>query len=212
DGGNPTATAAPPNPATLPAPNGDFSDALVGQIVDNQIWDRADLATLIARRGWSTDAFEATVNAARRASPAGSLLAAFAVRAAAVFGRHAPQRTALPGNMRYLGTERHAGAYSEDWDTNDTLGSYTLSSYDKDGTVDLDNVYSSIAPGVTLVFVDDATVIFATVAKVRTVSRSLYAMSARVSNVSLTDYFGDLGSLHPRTTEVYIQDAQVALA
>src|SRR5262249_19748366 len=149
DGGNPTAPANQPNPATLPAPNGDFSDALVGQIVDNQIWDRADLATLIARRGWSTDAFEATVNAARRASPAGSLLSAFAVRAAALFGANAPQWTALPASMRYVGTDGHAVPYSEDWDTNDTLGSYTLSSYDKDGTVDLDNVYSSIAPGVT---------------------------------------------------------------
>jgi uncharacterized phage protein gp47/JayE len=214
DSGNATAMAALPSPATVPAPNGDFSDELVGKIVDKQVWDRADLATLIARRGWSTEAFEATVNAARQSTPAGTLLSAFAVRTAALFGANAPQWNALPPSMRYVGTapDDDPVPYEEDWDTNNTLGSYSLSSYYNDNTVDLDNAYSSIAPGVTLVFVDGTTVITAVVAKVRTVSRSLYAISARVSNVSLTDYFGDLGSLHPRTAEVYVQDAQLALA
>jgi hypothetical protein len=219
DGGSAAVASAMPVQATLPAPSGDFSDTLVGQIVDGKIWDRADLATLIARRSWSVDAFEATVNAKRQASGPGANLSAYAVRTAALFGHNAPLWDSLPPTLRYDYTATEISSspsvmapYKVSWDDSktDTLSTYPLSTYQKDGTIDLDNVCPSIVPGTVLIFVDGKIVVTASVKSVRTVSRSLYAMGGRVTNVLLTAALSS--DLHPRTTAVYIQDAPIALA
>jgi hypothetical protein len=230
DGGVISSKSNPLIAAIVPAPAGDFSDALVAQIVDGQIWDRDDLATLLTRRKWSMDAFEAAVNAARQTVPAGPRLSAFAVRPAALFGHNAPLWNSLPPTMRYAFTDtvtytdasgkavRPPTPYAESWDGHDghaTLGTYSLSSYSRNGSIDLDNVYPSVAPGVLLVFVDNdgATVITATVSSASAVSRSLYAINGRVTNVMLANVRGgSLGDLNPRTASVFIQDAAIALA
>jgi hypothetical protein len=226
DRGTGAAAASVPAPATLPAPSGDFSDDLVGQIVNGQIWNRDDLATLITRRSWSIDAFEATVNAARQAAPAGANLSAFAVRPAALFGHNAPLWNSLPPTLRYAHTDTttysdSAGndvtppiPYLDSWDDDVTLGIYPPSTYNNTGgTLDLDNIYPSIAPGVALVFVDGSTAVTATVSTVSIVSRSLYAISGRVTNIGLSGVSGgNLADLHPRTTAVFIQDVPLALA
>ena len=218
DGGAAPSSGISLFPPTNPPPSGEFGDALVDQLVHRALWDRADLATLIARRSWSVDAFEATVNAKRQAAPAGASLSAFSVRAAALFGANAPLWGSLPATMRFdyadtFGTKQSVTApYKESWDIHDTLASYTLSTFYNHQTIDLDNVYSSIVPGVTIVFVDGATVVTAKVTKVQTVSRSFYAMSGRVSNLTLSNASGDLGQLHPRTTTVFIQDTPITLA
>jgi hypothetical protein len=220
DGGSAATAQAAPAPASLPAPSGDFSDTLVGEIVDGQIWDRDDLATLIARRSWSMDALEATVNAKRQASGPGANLSAYAVRTAALFGHNAPSWSSLPPTLTlkygFWNGSTHdpiTPPYGESWDSNDTLASYSGSTFNHDGSIDLDNGYPSVAPGVVLVFADGGAQITAVVSSVRTLSRSLYAMNGRVTNVSLSVLSGPgLGSLHPRTTAVYIQDAPIALA
>jgi hypothetical protein len=220
----PTATLAP---ATIPAPAGAFSDALVAKIVDGQIWDRDDLATLIARRDWSMDALEASVNAARQANPAGDNLAACKVKQASLFGHNAPAWGSLPPTMRYTfkdsNTYYDSGGvaftpsppYLESWDAHATLGSYTQNSYMLESTFDLDNVYPSVAPGVTLMFVDPAhgLAVSAVVRAVKTASRSIYAITGRVTNVTIDGSIASgLANLSPRTTTVYIQDAPVPLA
>ena len=219
DGGGPPTPPAALMPAIVPPP-GDFSDALVGQIVDGQIWDRDDLATLIARRDWSMDAFEATVNAARTAAALGTGLTAFAARQAALFGHNAPLWTSLPPTLRYSYVDSATGVtidppYEESWDDFGTLGGYSLSSYNQYNSIDLDNVYATIAPGVTLVFFDSlgSTQTFAAqVAMVNTVSRSLYALSGRVTNVTLSGDISALANFSPRTTAVFIQDTPISLA
>jgi hypothetical protein len=220
DGGGSPAPLAPLILAVVPAPPGDFSDMLVGEIVDGQIWDRDDLATLIARRNWSMEAFEATVNAARQATPLRPGLTAFAVRQAALFGHNAPLWNSLPPTMRYNYTDSATGIfvqapYQESWDDTGTLKGYSLSSFNVNGSIDLDNVYPSIAPGVTLVFFDSlgqTQTVTAQVATANTVSRTLYAISGRVTNVTLNNVSGDLGTFSPRTTAVFIQDTPMALA
>jgi hypothetical protein len=220
DGGGPPSPPAALVPAIVPAPAGDFGDALVGQIVDGQLWDRDDLATLIARRSWSMDAFEATVNAAREAASLGSGLTAFAVRQAALFGNNAPLWNSLPPTLRYPYKDRATkiqidATYGESWDALGTLGAYSLSSYNQDGSIDLDNVYASVAPGVTLVFFDSlgqTQTFIAHVATASTVSRSLYAISGRVTNVTLVEGISPLATFSPRTTTVFIQDTPIALA
>jgi hypothetical protein len=222
DSGSAAAPPAALAQATLPAPSGDFSDTLVGQIVDGKIWDRADLATLIERRSWSTDAFEATVNAKRQASGPGANLSAYAVRTAALFGHNAPLWDSLPPTLRKnykfttdSGDVTITAPYALSWDVFDEIGEYPYASYAIDGTVDLDNVYPSVAPGTTLILVDGTARITAVVTAVRTVSRSIYAMNGRVTNVSLnlvSSVGGALGWLSPRTTIVFIQDSPIALA
>jgi len=211
DGGGSPVPPAPLIPAVVPAPPGDFSDDLVAEIVDGQIWDRDDLATLIARRNWSMEAFEATVNAARQAAPLHPGLTAFAARQAALFGHNAPLWNSLPPTLRYNYTDSATGIsvqapYLESWDDTGTLEGYSLSSF-HNGSIDLDNVYPSIAPGVTLVFFDSlgqTQTVTAQVATANIVSRTLYAISGRVTNVTLTNC--------PRTTTVFIQDTPIALA
>ena len=220
DGGGSPTPPAPLLTAVVPAPPGDFSDYLVGKIVDGQIWDRDDLATLIARRNWSMDAFEATVNAARQAKPLRPGLTAFTARQAALFGHNAPLWNSLPPTLRYPYKDSATGVqvpapYAESWDATGTLGGYSLSSFHVNGSIDLDNVYPSIAPGVTLVFFDSlgqTQTVTAQVATASTVSRTLYAISGRVTNVTLTGVSGDLGNFSPRTTTVFIQDTPIALA
>jgi len=220
DGGGLPSPPAALIPAIVPPPPGDFSDALVGKIVNGQIWNRDDLATLITRRSWSMDAFEATVNAARAAAPLGAGLTAFAVRQAALFGHNAPLWASLPPTLRYSYKDRATKLtidppYEESWDDLGTLGGYSLSSYSQHNTIDLDNVYPSVAPGVTLVFFDSlgATQTFtAQVAAVSTVSRSLYAISGRVTNVTLVGDISALATFSPRTTTVFIQDTPIGLA
>jgi hypothetical protein len=219
DGGGSPSPPAPLVPASVPPPPGDFSDTLVGEIVDGQIWDRDDLATLITRRTWSMDAFEATVNAAREAAPLGTGLTAFAVRQAALFGHNAPLWASLPPTLRFSYKDRATKLtidppYEESWDAIGTLDGYSLSSY-HNGSIDLDNVYPSVAHGVTLVFFDSlgATQTFtAKVDTVSTVSRSLYSISGRVTSVTLVGGVSALANFSPRTTTVFIQDAPIALA
>jgi predicted phage baseplate assembly protein len=220
DGGGTPTPPPSPIPATASPPQGDFGDKLVAEIVDGQIWDRDDLATLIARRDWSMDAFEATVNAAREAATVGASLQAFAVRQAALFGHNAPLWDSLPPTLRYSYTDSATKVqidppYKVSWDSAVTLGGYVLSSFKQYNSIDLDNVYSSIAPGVTLVFFDSrgsTQPLTAQVATVNTVSRSLYGLSGRVTNVTLAGDISALGDLSPRTTTVFIQDAPLALA
>jgi uncharacterized phage protein gp47/JayE len=193
-----------------------FGDVIVQQIVAGFGWDHDQLATAILREQWSTDAFEASVNAQNAAARAGTDLSAFTVKTAALFGNNAPLWAALPVSLTQAATATTpAGVYSEDWDTGDTLGSYTGSSYYSGSQIDLDNVYASAVPGATVIFSDYATstTIAATIASSVVVTRTIYALSARVTSITVTvdASGGDPGSLHPRTTAVFIQDARLPL-
>jgi hypothetical protein len=218
EGGSPPATLVPPPPATIPAADGPFGDELVGKIVNQQSWDRDELATLIARRSWSVDAFEATVNAARQANPAGDALTCHAVGSgAALFGHNAPPWTSLPPIMRYQYTDTATQktvdpAWEANWDGT-TIGTYALSSWHQNTTIDLDTVYPSVVGGLTIVFIAGSTVITARVSGAQVVSRAAYGMTARVTNIALAEASGgDPGTLDPRTTAVFVQDAAIPLA
>jgi predicted phage baseplate assembly protein len=219
DGTQQPAPGPPPVPATTPPSDDLFDDALVGEIVDGQIWDRNDLATLIARRNWSIDAFEATVNAQRQANPAGTALSCYTVRSGvSLFGHNAPAWASLPPILIYAYQDQATNkpitpAWVDDWDTDNTVGTYTLSSYYIDTTIDLDNVYPSIVPGVWLALTMPGTSITGQVQAVRTVSRAAYGMTARVTNVALMNVQGgDLSTLNPRTTEIFVQGSALPLA
>lgn len=217
DGGAaPSAPPAPPTANPVWAPAGAFSDALVAETIDGLDWAAADLDTLIVRQGWSTDAVEAAINDSRTPAVAGSALSAWTVRPAALFGASAPRWDSLPPIFRFAyldaATQQNIPPiYASNWE-GATVG-YPGSAWATDGTLDLDNIYAAAAPGARIVFVDGATTITAIIAKVRTLTRSLYSVTARVTNVALQGVSGGgLGSLHPRTTAVYIQDAPMALA
>jgi hypothetical protein len=239
DGGSAPSLADAPVPAPTPAPAGTtMTDTLVGQIVDGYVWNRDDLETLIARRSWSMNDFEATVNAARWKSPAGPALTAYAVKSnAALFGNNAPFWGSLPYSMRVDYTDPNTGdtvtaPYSEQWDTfggvagHDTL-TYGPSSFNLDESIDLDAVYPAAVPGATVVFFDtiDSLTITATIETSTAVSRALYAMSGRVTSITLSNvmysvggpFFPSangtvLGFLHPRIAAVYISEAALDLA
>jgi hypothetical protein len=179
-----------------------FTDTLVWSIVSLVSWDRDLLATVIAREGWSIDDFEASVNAHTSAAPAGTILSAFTAKTAGLFGNTAPLYAALPTVL--------ATAYPYNWDSLNTLGSFTDSSWNAAGLIDLDGVYPAAVPGATIVFVDGGTIVSAKIVTSAIVSRSLYALNARVTTVSVTPATG-IGGLHQRTTAVYIQDAAVPL-
>jgi hypothetical protein len=231
DTGSAPAPPDPNSPAKLPAASGDLNDATISQIVDRQIWDRDDLATLIERRTWSMDAFEATVNNARMALPEGPSLIAYTVRSGALFGHNAPLWGSLPPILRYQYSDTTFSPpktitppYTEQWDKDGsnagdtTLGTYQLSSYYINSSIDLDNVYPQAVPGAFAVFVDHATspntVVTGIIDTATVVSRSLYAMTGRVTTLTLVSGStkGNPGSLHPRTTAVFISDMPVPLA
>lgn len=206
------ATSYPANGSFMPN-NDPFGDVIVQQIVAGYGWDHDQLATAITREQWSTDAFEASVNAQNFAAPAGTDLSAFTVKTAALFGNNAPQWAALPASLTQ--STAPVGVYSEDWDSDNTLGTYRGSSYYANLQIDLDNVYASAVVNATVVFCDysSAATIVGTIASSVVVSRTIYALSARVTSITVNveTVGGDLGSLHPRTTAVFIQDAALPL-
>ena len=220
DGGSLPAAAPSLPPATIPAPDGPFGDALVREIVGGQIWDRDDLVALIARRSWSADAFEATVNSFSRASPAGGELTCYTVRSGlALFGHNGPPWSSLPPVLRFQyktdSTFTTPQTIDPTWETSwdgATLGSYALSSFKADGTIDLDNVYPSIVAGLIIVFVQSSTIITARIAGVRSLWRAAYGMAARVTNLTLSGIDGDPSGLDPRQTEVFVQNDVISLA
>ncbi len=186
-----------------------FSDTIVQQIVGGYGWDHDLLATAILREQWSTDAFEASVNGQNAAAPAGTDVTAFTVKSAALFGNSAPLWAALPSSLTGAGA-----VYEENWDADDTLGSFTGSSY-YTGWIDLDNVYATAVVGAAVVFFDYATStrIAATITGSVVVTRTIFAQSARVTSITVAvdASGGDPGALSMRTTAAFIGDAALPL-
>jgi hypothetical protein len=206
-----SAIAFGPNPFV---PNNDpFSDAEVAKIAAASGWDRDALATVIAREQWTIDAFEASVNAANAAVPAGSDVSAFAAKSAALFGNNAPLWSTLPGVL--TGNPAPASpptsyAYPTNWDDPTTNTLATFYGLGWPGAIDLDSVYGSAVPGAAIVFVDGATILAGTIQTAAVVTRNAYALTGRLTSITVT-VDGDPGTLHPRTTAVYVQDAALPL-
>jgi len=209
-------TAITSYPAGTFEPDDDaFSDALVASIVSGASWDLDLLGTVIARETWSPEDFEASVNAAAAAAPSGADVAAFTARIAALFGNNAPLWAALPGLLTGNPAPSPAPssyAYAENWDTDNTLHTFTASSWNTGNTIDLDAVYASAVPGATVVFVDGGTTIVGKITASSIVTRTLFALTGRVTTIAVNvTSGGDPGNLHMRTTAVYISDAAVPL-
>jgi hypothetical protein len=204
---------------SLPAgnftPAGDpFTDATVLEIVKGVSWDRDQLATVIAREQWSIDDFEASVNTYNATAPAGTILSASSAKTAGLFGNTAPLWAALPGLLTgnpVPSVVPSSYAYPENWDDDDTLGTFTNSSWVTGGVIDLDGIYPTAVPGATVVFADSETFVAAKILTATVVSRSLFALNARVTTLTVSNTT-DIGKLHMRTTSVYIQDTPVPLA
>jgi predicted phage baseplate assembly protein len=203
-----------------------FTDAapLSASTLQNRVlgrkWHQADLVALAATQQWPLDRLTRALEgqlAIRPRTTGGEL---FVLRQrAALFGHNAPQHASLPGVLRF--TSHHetsiptatnkifatlAPAFGSSWENRtaaDDSGSPP--------SIDLDSIYSGIAPGSWVVLRLGTAERAYQVLAVSEVARAAYTLSARVTRLTLSSAT-DLNLFRLRGTTVLLHSEPLALA
>lgn len=212
-----------------------LSDAVVGQAVFGRKWQQGDLLALAAVQQWDLDELESAINRQVAKRTASSTLSVFAFRArGAVFGHNAPKYHSLPPNLRIgdytpvvnsnkqiTGYDYVYPPYPSNWEGEtvygDAFDQYLLLSpkydFNNEKDIHLDNVY----PGI----LKDSWVVLENAARQRMayrvkqsveVTRSDYALTAKVTRVRVFSNDSSLVDFRLRETKVLAQSEPLELA
>jgi hypothetical protein len=191
-----------------PWPSGPLSSALL-PAVRNHRWEQRDFAALAHANGWPLEDVGELVDRAVAADA--PPIRAWTVRDAGnLFGYNAPLWATLSDGFHAAWAAKWPSGWPNDPTVADdpVLGAHgTVSS-----SVDLDGVAAWIVPGRYVRLVAPGRLVVARVVGRTEVTRSDYALSAKVSRLHLTVLSGDLGTLPLRGTTVEVADRELALA
>jgi predicted phage baseplate assembly protein len=193
-----------------PWPSGPLSSALL-PAVRNHRWEQRDFAALAHANGWPLEDVGELVDRAVAADA--PPIRAWTLRSAGnLFGYNAPLWATLSDGFHTAWKTKWPNGWPDDPTVADdpVLGnSGSVSS-----AVDLDGVATWIVPGRYVRLVGPATTIVARVAQRSEVSRTDYALSAKVTRLHLTVLTpgGNLGALPIRGTTVEAADRELVLA
>ncbi|MGO9991354.1 MAG: putative baseplate assembly protein [Steroidobacteraceae bacterium] len=190
--------------ATAPPLTGTLGDAAIQASIKGYVW--ADQTQLVAAAGklqWPLQQLEDNINALNAAgstaSPPAVQIFKLGVRAA-LFGHNAPLYTALP-TYTPLGAGGIASALP-DWDT--TPATIAIDPKGNTGWMSLDQTYASLVQGSWVVVQGPGTAqpLVLQISQSRTLSRTGFMLSGKVTQLAFTNPPAALGSMTIRTTTV----------
>lgn len=193
-----------------------FTNSFVSSTVLQNSWNQSNLLAFSTVQGWSINSLANNLTAQMSIiSPPGKSGVFSIAKQTAVFGHNAPKWQSLPASQRYgervlvkdeedtLTYIFQEGAYTENWDTNvPTLLDESLTN----NFVHLDAVYDGIAVGAWVVLRNQTYKRLYKIDDVSEVTRSDYAISAKVTRLKLNKST-DLDLFRIRDTTVYITNA-----
>jgi len=192
-----------------------FTNSFVSSTVLQTSWNQSNLLAFSAVQGWSINSLANNLTAQMSiTSPPGKSGVFSIARQTAVFGHNAPKWKSLPASQRYGEWVKNEdatvddvfidGAYKDkDWDMNvPTLSDESLSNK----FLHLDAVYDGIAVGAWVVLRNQTYKRLYKIDDVSEVTRSDYAISAKVTRLKLNKST-DLNLFKIRDTTVYITNA-----
>jgi predicted phage baseplate assembly protein len=193
-----------------PWPSGALSEALL-PAVRGRRWEQRDLAALAHANGWPLEDVGELVDRAVAADA--PPIRAWTLRDAGnLFGYNAPLWSTLSDAFRGAWSARWPNGWPNEPTVADDpmLGAHGSVSH----SVDLDGVAAWIVPGRSVRLVAPGRILVARVAGRTEVTRTDYALSAKVTRLQLTVLTpgGDLGALPLRGTTVEVADRELALA
>ena len=205
------------DPATLysladpPAwPAGPLTNALLLPAVRNRRWEQRDFAALANANGWPLEDVGELVDRALAADP--PPIRAWTVRAAGnLFGYNAPLFASLSESFQAAWHAR----WPNGWPNAPTVADDPVlgTSGSAPGSIDLDGVAAWILPGRYVRLVAPGNTILARVIGRTEVSRTDYALSAKVTRLHLNTLDGkSLSDLPIRDTVVDVADRELVLA
>jgi predicted phage baseplate assembly protein len=187
-------------------PPGTPLDATVAQKIIGEQWDQPTLEALAKTQNWPLDSLTANINSQAGVSQLPQGAGIFVLRQrAGIFGNTAPANDLLPADIRGLVNDPDEQSLEDDTAGAQFTGTQRV--------IFLDNTYPAIVPQSWIVLTDDTgdQIPFQVVANID-VSRADYAISGKISRITVNASSPFNSNLTVRKTAVFAQSEPLQLA